>query len=137
MSPDEVLTRIRIPRPTADSRINWEKVSKRKCLDIASVNSAITIRVDGDRIVEASLAMGGVAPIPKLLTQTGDFLAGKSVTAETVLGAVAVAQREISPISDIRGTATYKRLLARQLILAHFVRLYPEHIRLRELYEAR
>ncbi len=136
-SPDEVLTRIRIPRPTANTRINWEKVSKRKCLDIASVNSAITIRVDDDRIVEASLAMGGVAPIPKLLSETCDYLVGKSVSAETVLGAVAVTQREISPISDIRGTATYKRLLARQMILAHFVRLYPEHIRLHELYEAR
>jgi xanthine dehydrogenase small subunit len=81
--------------------------------------------------------MGGVAPIPKLLSETGEYLVGKSVSAETVLGAVAVTQREISPISDIRGTATYKRLLARQLILAHFARLYPEHIRLQELYEAR
>lgn len=136
-SPDEVLTRIRIPKPKADARINWEKVSKRKCLDIASVNSAIQIRVHGGRIVEATLAMGGVAPIPKLLTETSAYLVGKSVSVETVLGAVATAQREISPISDIRGTATYKRLLARQLILAHFVRLHPEDIRLQKLYEAR
>ena len=40
---------------------------------------------------------------------------------------------EISPISDARGTAEYKRLLLRQLIFAHFILLFPERINAEEL----
>ena len=40
--------------------------------------------------------------------------------------AVAVAQTEISPISDARGSADYKRLLLGQLIKAHFLTLFPQ-----------
>ena len=135
-APDEVVTRIRIPRPSAGTRINWEKVSKRKCLDIASVNSAIRVRTHRDQISEAVLAAGGVAPVPLLLRQTGDYLRGKLLSIDTVLGACAVAQREISPISDVRGSAAYKRLLLRQLMLAHFARLYPERFDPEEIYES-
>ena len=35
---------------------------------------------------------------------------------------------EISPISDVRGTAQYKILLANQLVKAHFIKLFPDLI---------
>jgi xanthine dehydrogenase small subunit len=44
-----------------------------------------------------------------------------------------VMQTEISPISDVRGTADYKRLLLRQLLLAHFLKFAPEKMELGEL----
>ena len=133
----EVVERIRIPKPDAQTRVNWEKVSKRKYLDIASVNSAAKLRIDGDIITSAAVAVGGVAPVPLFLTDTSEFLAGKPVSRDTILEADAVAQREIAPIDDIRGSAAYKRLAARQLLLAHFVRIFPQRVRVEELYEAR
>ena len=45
--------------------------------------------------------------------------------AETLTAANAMMQEEISPISDVRGTSDYKRLLLRQLLLAHFLRFAP------------
>ncbi len=42
--------------------------------------------------------------------------------------ALAVAQGEISPISDVRGSADYKRLLTRQLLIAHFTGLFPDRL---------
>ena len=50
--------------------------------------------------------------------------------------ALATAQREISPISDVRGSATYKRLLVRQLLIAHFTRLFPKAVRIEDFHEA-
>ncbi len=50
----------------------------------------------------------------------------KSVSVELVLEAIEIAQSEVAPISDARGTADYKRLLLSQLIIAHFVKLFPE-----------
>ncbi len=134
--PDEVLSEILIPASQEGTRINWEKVSKRKCLDIASVNSAARVRTEDDVIADAAVTMGGVAPIPLLLRQTSQFLIGKPVDVGTVKGAMRVMQLELTPISDIRGSASYKRLLARQFMITHFCRMYPERVSAEEFYEA-
>ncbi len=124
--PEEQLEQIRFTLPDKNSRFNFEKVSKRTHLDIASVNSAIRITVADNVIASVTLSAGGVAPIPKQLTKTAAFLTGKRLTEVLIQEATAVAQTEIAPISDARGTETYKRLLLSQLIKAHFIRLFPE-----------
>lgn len=135
-SPQEILTEIIFEVPAPAARINFEKVSKRRCLDIASVNSSILIEAKNDVITKVNLSVGGVAPIPLLLRRTAAFLTGKPITPATLSEALAVAQGEISPISDIRGSAEYKRLLTRQLILAHFCKLFPQRIRLADFVAA-
>lgn len=132
-SPDEILTSVRFNLPTRHTLFNFEKVSKRTYLDIASVNSAIRLEMDGSLIREAFLSAGGVAPIPKFLANTAAFLAGKKATSETVRNAVAVMNDEIAPITDARGTSDYKRLLLRQLLFAHFMELFPQRFTLNEL----
>lgn len=121
---DEILTEIQVPLPATETQIHFEKVSKRKCLDIASVNSAICIRVEDDTIREIGLAVGGVAPIPLFLRETCGFLSDRRLSPETLREAFKIAQSEISPIDDVRGSAAYKRLLTRQLLRAHFVELF-------------
>ncbi len=135
MRSGEILRKIKLP-PANGAKLNWEKVSKRKFLDIATVNSAIRITDEDGVITEARIAVGGVAPIPLLLKETNALLSGRPINPETVLAAVESAQREISPISDIRGSAAYKRLLTRQLIIAHFADLYPYRASVRLVYEA-
>jgi xanthine dehydrogenase small subunit len=105
---------------------NFEKVSKRTYLDIASVNSAISLCIDGDNISECSLSAGGVSPIPLYLKETSAFLRGRVINPENIRQAAEAMQSEISPISDVRGSEEYKRLLLRQLFFAHFIRLFPE-----------
>lgn len=122
---EDYLEQIRFDLPDKNTRFNFEKVSKRTHLDIASVNSAIRIAVQDDVITNVRLAAGGIAPIPKQLTKTAEFLTGKLVTEELIREAVAIAQTEIAPISDARGTEAYKRLLLSQLIKAHFIKLFP------------
>lgn len=135
-TPSELLTEIVLAVPSDDTEINFEKVSKRTALDIASVNSAICIQCEDDAIRDIGLAFGGVAPIPLYMRQTAQFLAGKPLTKESVIGAMHVAQAEISPISDIRGSEAYKRLLVRQLLIAHFTKLFPERFNVEDFYEA-
>ena len=123
---DEQVVEISFPAPLAGDLFNFEKVSKRTYLDIASVNSAAWLRVKNGLITEARVSAGGVGPVPLLLVRTSAFLQGRELTAETVTAANAVMQAEISPISDVRGTADYKRLLLRQLLWAHFLEFAPE-----------
>jgi len=114
---------------------SFEKVGKRPHLDIASVNSALSLRLNQDLIEEAHVSAGGVAPVPLYLRATSEALQGQRVSAELVCEAAAIAQTEIAPLSDLRGSDAYKRLLLRQLIQAHFLKLCPRYIRWEALYE--
>ncbi len=132
--PGEILTEIVVSIPPSATKFNFEKVSKRQYLDCAAVNSAIAIRCAGDTILEISISLGGVAPIPLFLKHTSNYLIGKRVTQEAIAGAFPILQGEISPISDIHGSDIYKRILAYQLLIAHFTKLFPEFLRVRDFY---
>lgn len=128
----ELLKAISFKTPIKPSLFNFEKVCKRTHLDIASVNSAISITVKNGTIEDAHVSIGGVAAIPKYLHETSKFLTGKQLTSETLLEASEILQNEISPISDVRGTSDYKRLLGRQLFFAHFTVLFPNSFTLND-----
>ncbi|MCF6346782.1 MAG: FAD binding domain-containing protein [Flavobacteriaceae bacterium] len=130
---NEIIVNIAFEVPDSSHHFNFEKVSKRTHLDIASVNSAINIKTSGNTIENVHLAVGGVAPIPKYLHKTSAFLVNKEVNIEVLKEANLVMQKEIAPISDVRGSSDYKRLLARQLFFAHFTKLFPKKISLTEL----
>ncbi|CAN5333521.1 xanthine dehydrogenase small subunit [soil metagenome] len=130
---DEVVVQITFRIPELLTKFNFEKVSKRQFLDIASVNSAIQIKLDGEVISHIHLSAGGVAPVPKFLSGTCKCMAGKNLSRNLLVEANEMIQSEISPISDVRGSADYKRLLLRQLFFAHFTELYPEIIKPAEL----
>ncbi|MDQ6787566.1 MAG: FAD binding domain-containing protein [Acidobacteriota bacterium] len=119
---EEFITKIRFRKTF--THFNFEKVSKRTFLDISSVNTAISLEVENNSIKEAHVSAGGVAPIPLYLRATSEFLRGKEISEETISEAIEILQTEISPISDVRGSAEYKRLLLCQLFTAHFVELF-------------
>jgi len=129
----EIIHSLSFEIPNEQTSFNFEKVSKRTHLDIASVNTAASIEVANDKILSATISIGGVAAIPLVLSKTGAFLIGKSISNETVKEAAQVLQTEIAPISDVRGDEAYKRLLARQLFFAHFITNYPTKVSLQKL----
>ena len=129
---NELLLSIRFRKPSAFSFFNFEKVSKRTHLDIASVTSACILTFENNKIVQAVLSMGGVGPIPMFLRNTSSFINGFVLPLGDEQYKVLndVLQDEIKPISDIRGSEKYKRLLAFQLIKAHFIEIqkkYAQH----------
>jgi xanthine dehydrogenase small subunit len=126
--PNEIITMIRFKKPSGDFHFNFEKVCKRTYLDIATANTAISLRTENGVISDADISAGGVAPIPLYLEQTSDFLRGKKIEEDTIARANEIMQAEISPISDVRGTEQYKRLLLRQLFRAHFTELFATEI---------
>ena len=120
LQPQELVEWVRFHKPGDGSLFNFEKVSKRTHLDIASVNTAVALKVREGLIQSACLSAGGVAAIPTQLPCTAEYLTGRSPNAATALGAAEMARSEVTPISDVRGSADYKRLLLGQLVLAHF-----------------
>ncbi|HPS64667.1 MAG TPA: FAD binding domain-containing protein, partial [Ignavibacteria bacterium] len=123
---DETLTEIRIKIPKGRYIFSYEKVSKRMHLDIASVNSTMYMEYEGNRIIKASISAGGVAPCPVYLENTSEYLKGKEISQDTFSEIENIIQSEISPINDVRGSATYKRLLLGRLVKMHFIKYFPE-----------
>jgi xanthine dehydrogenase small subunit len=121
---EELLEYIVFEKPSPGFHFHFEKVSKRTHLDIASVNTAISFTIKNNILQNVNASMGGVFAYPKYLTETGSFLNGKEINVANINLALEVLQTEISPISDVRGTREYKRLLARQLFIAHFEKFF-------------
>ena len=117
--PDEHIEQISFELPSPHHYFNFEKVSKRTHLDIASVNSAILLTTKNDLIESAAISAGGVGPVPMYLQKTSDYLKGKRISEDLAEQAIEIMLTEISPISDARGSKEYKTLLLGQLIKAH------------------
>ncbi|HRW77370.1 MAG TPA: FAD binding domain-containing protein, partial [Candidatus Sabulitectum sp.] len=115
----EIIESISFPLPREGARLSALKVCKREYLDIASVNSAALLVLQGSSVRSASLSAGGVYPYPLFLEAASSFLQGRELTESTILEAADIAAGEISPISDIRGSAEYKTELLRSQIMAH------------------
>ncbi|MFN2313491.1 MAG: FAD binding domain-containing protein, partial [Bacteroidales bacterium] len=130
LSTEEFIRDVSFEYQPEPALFSFEKVSRRTHVDIASVNSAMHLRMTGDTIAECHLSAGGVGSVPLYLEKTSVFLTGRPISADIVLQANEIMQEEISPISDARGSAGYKRLLLRQLLIAHFLKLFPERIKL-------
>ena len=129
----ELVEAVRIPLSVQDDQVSFEKISQRRFLDIASVTSAARLRLDGGVVRHVTLALGGVAPVPLLARGTMAFLTGRSLDAATVLEAARVLDGEIAPIDDVRGSAAYKRELARRILFAHVLKIAPDQVRYEEL----
>ena len=126
-SPVEIIEQIIFTPPEKNAVFNFEKVCKRTHLDIASVNCACQLQMnEDDAINEIHIAAGGVAPFPKYLFNTVQFLQGKKITQQVLEQAIEIMNNETAPISDARGTKEYKQLLLRQLFLAHFIKFSGE-----------
>jgi len=121
MRPDELLTRIRLPRNTTGATHYYRKVGTRKAQAISKVCFAATGRTNNRQIEDVRIALGSVAPIVVRCIKTETALRGQKPDAATAKSAQASLLREISPIDDIRSTADYRLQVASNL-LADFVR---------------
>jgi carbon-monoxide dehydrogenase medium subunit len=81
-------------------------------MDIAVVGVAALVTLDDrQRIKEGRIALGAVAPTPIRAPEAEQTLAGQSPTDEVIARAAALAVEAARPISDLRGSAAYRRHL--------------------------
>lgn len=116
MEPDEVLTEIFLPVPEGHVGMSFYKLAVRRYMDIATVNVAAFVRVNRDGLItDARLALGSVAPKPIRAYEAEERLKGNPLNDRLLDEAAKLAQGATSPISDQRGSAAYKRIMAYRL----------------------
>jgi xanthine dehydrogenase molybdopterin binding subunit/xanthine dehydrogenase small subunit len=120
----EILQEIVLPRPFSARSKTWcqfYKVSRRREMDITTVASCFRIELDSEqRIKLARLAYGGVAPTPVRAKQGEAALLGKLWNRETIQIVLPLLQSSFAPISDVRGSAGYRRSLITELFQKFF-----------------
>jgi xanthine dehydrogenase small subunit len=118
---DELMVRVDAPLPGDGELLVLHKMSKRRDLDISTLTAAFLLDLDGDVIRRARIAFGGVAPVVLRLPATEALLEGERLELATMERAGERAAREITPISDVRGSAHFRLRLSANLLrkLAH------------------
>ena len=115
MAPDEVLTCIRFPALKSDESVHFQKIGTRDAVIISIVSAASWLKVESGVCKTARIALGSVAPTPIRVPGAEAFLAGKPVTEDVLAQCAQMVAREITPITDLRASANYRRDLAETL----------------------
>jgi len=119
--PGELLERIRIPLPGANSVLRSYKVSKRFDQDITAVCGAYRVRLTGTRVTEVRIAYGGLAATPSRAAGAEQILEGAEWNEQTVREAMAALDFDFEPITDMRASKAYRMLVARNLLYRFFL----------------
>ncbi|MDP9099983.1 MAG: xanthine dehydrogenase small subunit, partial [Verrucomicrobiota bacterium] len=123
LQPGEVLKSILIPRPTPGLQTHrkFYKVSKRCEMDISTVAACFAVVLDdGGIITNARLAYGGVAALPVRARATEAALVGNHWSNSTCGHVLPVLENEFTPISDVRGSETYRHQMISNLLRKFF-----------------
>jgi CO/xanthine dehydrogenase FAD-binding subunit len=115
LEPDEILTEIRIPKPTTGTGGAIEEVARRHG-DFAMVGAAAVVRLEGGKIGAAHIVLTGVSGTPVRATEAETSLAGAEPTDEVFAEAAEQAGQSLSPPADVHGSSAYRRHLAVVLI---------------------
>jgi carbon-monoxide dehydrogenase medium subunit len=111
LEPDEILTEIQLPPLERHTGGAYVKLGVRKSLEIAVVGVAALVTLDKDKKIclKAKIALASVAPIPLLCQKAEAILLRKEMGEPIINQAAKSAQEEAAPITDVRGTAKYRR----------------------------
>lgn len=111
MGEGELLTSIIVPQPSAGFGAAYARLALREANSVAVAGVAASLTLGrGCTITSARLALSAVAPIPKLVPAASATLIGRKL-ADAIGDAAAAAAEAAEPISDVRGSAGYRREL--------------------------
>lgn len=110
----EFLVALSFPAPKPGFGAAYLRFIPRNEMDIAVVGVGASVQLDESRtkIVSARIALGAVAPKPLFIPAAGEALAGKAISDEAIAEAARLAQAAATPITDMRGTAEYRKHLS-------------------------
>jgi len=109
----EFLLAVSVPPVKPNFGAHYLRFIPRNEMDIAVVGVGASVVLDAakQKIQSARIALGAVAPTPLFVEEAGTYLAGKEITPENIQEAARIAQAAARPISDLRGTAEYRKHL--------------------------
>jgi CO/xanthine dehydrogenase FAD-binding subunit len=117
LAPNELLVGIEVPAPPPHSSGCYLRHTPRQDMDIAvvCVASFLVLASQKNLCQEARIALGAVAPTPIRVPQAEAILTGRVLTEEAIEETAEKVTEAARPISDMRGSAGYRKELVRLL----------------------
>ena len=119
--PGEFIERVRGPRRSPDSHLRTYKISKRFDQDISALCGAFSLNIVGGLVVDARIAFGGMAAVPKRAVICEAMLIGSAWDETTVRTGMDALAEDFTPIDDMRASKTYRLITAQRLLYKCFV----------------
>ena len=123
--PDEVAVELRLPVLGADSYSVFGRLT-RTYEDLAKLNAAVRIDLDGETCRDARIAIGCVGPTLRRLPDVEAMLRGHRLDNRVLDEIKAAVADQIEPIDDVRSTAEYRRTVAGPFICRLLRRIRAE-----------
>jgi aerobic carbon-monoxide dehydrogenase medium subunit len=111
----EIVTGIFVPPVPTGTGSAFMKLTK-TADDIAKVNVAVTVAVEGVKCREARIVLGSVAATPLRTREAEEILKGHKLDKKLMGTAAGIAAQMVSPITDVRSTADYRKEMVRVLV---------------------
>ncbi|HMK35938.1 MAG TPA: FAD binding domain-containing protein [Desulfomonilaceae bacterium] len=114
----EILAAVVVKKTAGFNIHHYEKVGKRKAQACAVASMAAIVDVSEDRVIRrARFAWGSVGPTVIVVPEVERAVLGRTLSMETLREAACIAESAVSPIDDLRASASYRRRLAGALLL--------------------
>jgi aerobic carbon-monoxide dehydrogenase medium subunit len=114
VAPGQILTGVRVPAMPPGARSGYVKFCPRSAEDKPLVGVAAVLELDAARRVGTiRIGLAGAAPTPMRARQAEAMAAGHELTDRAILGAAEAAAGEAEPLSDLMGSAGYRRAMIR------------------------
>ncbi|TMG34464.1 MAG: xanthine dehydrogenase family protein subunit M [Chloroflexi bacterium] len=110
---DEIITEVIVPPLAPGTRATYVKFLPRTADDYATVSVAAAMRLADGAVADARIVLGAVGPTPIRARAAEAALAGAKPSRERLAQAAALVRDEVDPLDDLRGSAEYKREMAR------------------------
>lgn len=119
-APGELVEAVEVPLGTEPEQLKCYKVSKRFDQDISAVCGCFNIEITSGSVAAARICFGGMAGTPKRARAVEAALIGRPWSAATLEAAVPAFELDYAPIGDVRGSAGYRMLTAKNLLRRYF-----------------
>jgi carbon-monoxide dehydrogenase medium subunit len=110
LAPIEIITEVRFPAMPAQAVCAVEEFARRKG-DFAIAAVAVMLLRDGERCTKARMATAGVGPTSIRLRDAETVFEQKGLSEDAITEAADKAKAEVDPVSDLNGSADYRRHL--------------------------
>jgi xanthine dehydrogenase small subunit len=124
--PGEFVVSVKVPIPPPGARIAVYKLSKRVDQDISAVCLACAVSVEAGQILNARIALGGMAAVAARAPAAEQALLGASWSRATFERAAAALARDFAPLSDLRASSSYRMTGAANLLRRFFLSYEPD-----------